>query len=238
MGNLASLTSVEQVAGDCNQDGNVDIWTSFCGVQLLFVGFDLLDRTPALPPCLTPAGNLAVLDVNGDDGLNVSDIVRFLAAFLFQGGVLRRLGSSASGSRRSSDALRKPGLRLAAQAGREARAPVFPEEAGARSLGWPLAWTPSLGAPFAWVAASDRVAARLGDQSDRVAVRDPRPPHVNSLQLGGVKPPAGEGGQLPRDGRVGDFQSATMPPWGGRLAAGFSRNGTYSAETKPAFSRW
>ena len=76
---------VGQLAGDCNQDGARDIADVICEVRLLFAGFFLLDQTPPTPPCDSDDGNAAVLDVNGDGRLNVSDVVR-LAAYLFQGG--------------------------------------------------------------------------------------------------------------------------------------------------------
>ena len=82
---IAMCGLVRQVAGDCNQDGSRDISDIICGVGLLFGGFNLLDRTPPTPPCLTPAGNVAVLDVNGDANVNISDIV-YMASFLFMGG--------------------------------------------------------------------------------------------------------------------------------------------------------
>jgi len=77
-----------QIAGDCTQDGDVDISDVVCYVQHLFAGFLLLDRTVAVPPCagnLASAGNLAVLDVNVSNAIDVSDIV-YLARYLFVGG--------------------------------------------------------------------------------------------------------------------------------------------------------
>jgi hypothetical protein len=74
-----------QLAADCNQDGYLDIGDLICGIRLLFAGFDLLDRTPQEPPCSTDAGNFAVLNVNGDGGLNVSDLI-YMANYLFMSG--------------------------------------------------------------------------------------------------------------------------------------------------------
>jgi hypothetical protein len=77
-----------QIAGDCNQDGAVDINDIICTIKNLFSGFLLLDRSQAIPPCsgdLGSAGNIAVLDVNGSGGINITDIV-YLAHYLFMGG--------------------------------------------------------------------------------------------------------------------------------------------------------
>jgi hypothetical protein len=79
------VTGYLQLAGDCNQSGKVDISDVICGVEILFVGFNLLDRTAPVPPCSAAQGNLAVGDVNGDATFNVSDIV-YLARHLFTGG--------------------------------------------------------------------------------------------------------------------------------------------------------
>jgi hypothetical protein len=76
---------VPQLAGDCDQSGHRNITDVICVVRLLFANFDLLNRTPQVPPCSKTAGVTAVLDVNGDGAVNVSDIVS-LATFLFQGG--------------------------------------------------------------------------------------------------------------------------------------------------------
>ena len=78
---------VQQLAGDCNQDGTRNIADLSCYVLLQFGGFVLIG-TGATPPCAgdtNSVGNLAVLDVNDDASTNVSDIV-YLANWLFLGG--------------------------------------------------------------------------------------------------------------------------------------------------------
>ena len=75
---------VNNIAGDCNQDGLVNIADVICEVRLLFAGFFLLDQTPQEPPCGTDEGTVAILDINGDSVLDISDIAR-LANFLFNG---------------------------------------------------------------------------------------------------------------------------------------------------------
>jgi hypothetical protein len=78
-------SGVPQIAGDCNQDGARDLADVVCMVKLAYPGFVLLDRTPETPPCPTDGGTLAVLDLDGDEQLNGSDII-LLADFLFMGG--------------------------------------------------------------------------------------------------------------------------------------------------------
>ena len=73
-----------QVAGDCDQSGDRGIGDLTCYVGMLFPGFNLLSRT-ASSPCSTDEGNVAVLDVNGDASVGISDIV-YLSNSLFQGG--------------------------------------------------------------------------------------------------------------------------------------------------------
>jgi hypothetical protein len=78
---------VLQLAGDCNGDGRRTIADLTCQVKLQFGRFLFLDRTPQAPPCsgaLNSAGNLAVLDMNGDAKNDLSDIVG-LARFIFLG---------------------------------------------------------------------------------------------------------------------------------------------------------
>jgi hypothetical protein len=74
-----------QLGGDCNQDGVLTITDLVCGVSLLYPTFNLLSRTPQLPPCADGPGNLVVLDVNGSGSLSSADIAS-LASFLFLGG--------------------------------------------------------------------------------------------------------------------------------------------------------
>ncbi|MBI4582494.1 MAG: hypothetical protein HY717_00480 [Planctomycetes bacterium] len=77
-----------QLPGDCNQDGHRDITDVICLIRLQFASFFLLDRTRPDAPCasdsLTDPGNKAILDVNGDGRIDISDIV-YLASFLFLG---------------------------------------------------------------------------------------------------------------------------------------------------------
>ena len=63
----------------------MDIGDIIHGIKLLFPGFNLLDRTPATPPCGTAEGNFAVLNVNGDGSINISDII-YMANCLFMSG--------------------------------------------------------------------------------------------------------------------------------------------------------
>ncbi len=79
------IPSVGQLAGDANQDGDVNVSDIITGIKLLFPTFFLLDRSPASPPCATDAGNVAVLDVNGDAALSAADLL-YLAQYLFGGG--------------------------------------------------------------------------------------------------------------------------------------------------------
>ncbi len=74
---------VSQLAGDCNQDGERNISDIICGVRLLFPGFLILGDA-AVPPCASPEGTLAVVDVSGDGAGSIADLVT-LARFLFQG---------------------------------------------------------------------------------------------------------------------------------------------------------
>ncbi len=74
----------KQLAGDCNQDGGRDISDVICYLKLFFPGFFLLDRTPPPAACGDNTGILAVLDVNGDAQLNLSDAIG-LAQFIFLG---------------------------------------------------------------------------------------------------------------------------------------------------------
>ncbi len=77
------LPTVNQLAGDCNQDGNQDVSDIVCSVGQLFPGFALLNRHPD-GPCETAAGTAVLLDINGDGVLNTADVVSY-ADFLFGG---------------------------------------------------------------------------------------------------------------------------------------------------------
>lgn len=74
-----------QLAGDCNQDGALDIADVVCSVNLLFPGFNLLQSAPQDAPCSDDAGNLTVLDVDGNEAIDGSDVA-LLASYLFRGG--------------------------------------------------------------------------------------------------------------------------------------------------------
>ena len=85
---LELFTPSFQIAGDCNQDGIVNVSDVSCYVGLQFRGF-LLVGPAAAAPCggtdLTSSGNVAVLDVDGSSIVDVNDIV-YLAQFVFAGG--------------------------------------------------------------------------------------------------------------------------------------------------------
>jgi hypothetical protein len=68
-----------QLAGDCNQDGSVDLSDAVCLLGFLF------QNNPAVLPCSTMAGNLELMDCNGDASIDLSDVI-YKLAFLFQGG--------------------------------------------------------------------------------------------------------------------------------------------------------
>jgi hypothetical protein len=72
----------EQLAGDCNDDGVLEISDTICLLGFLFAS------TPPMLPCgptAGNAGNLAVFDVNGDGSIDLSDAT-YKLAFLFNGG--------------------------------------------------------------------------------------------------------------------------------------------------------
>ena len=68
-----------QLAGDCNQDGTIDLSDVICLLGHLFQG------NPEQLPCGTAAANLAFMDCNEDGGIDLSDAI-YKLAFLFQGG--------------------------------------------------------------------------------------------------------------------------------------------------------
>jgi hypothetical protein len=71
--------STFNLAGDCNQDGAIDLSDVICLLGHLFQG------NPATLPCSTTPGNLLLMDCNQDGGIDLSDAI-FKLAFLFQGG--------------------------------------------------------------------------------------------------------------------------------------------------------
>jgi hypothetical protein len=68
-----------QLAGDCNQDGAIDLSDVVCLLGHLFQG------NPSELPCETAGANLALMDCNQDSGIDLSDAI-YKLAFLFQGG--------------------------------------------------------------------------------------------------------------------------------------------------------
>ena len=80
-----TVAGSSQLPGDCNQDGAVNSADVLCLVNMLFSGFNLLDRSVRDFPCTTDGGNLAVLDISDNQAIDVADIVG-LADFLFSGG--------------------------------------------------------------------------------------------------------------------------------------------------------
>ncbi len=72
----------QQLPGDCNQDGALDISDAICLLGHLFLG------APAILPCgdgsILDLVNVSLLDVNGDGMIDLSDPVRMLG-FLFGG---------------------------------------------------------------------------------------------------------------------------------------------------------
>ncbi len=79
-----------QIAGDCNQDGGLDISDLMCSIRTLFPGFLLLGSSPS--PCGTPEGDAALLDFDGSGGFSTVDVVGF-AQYLFGGGQGPALGT-------------------------------------------------------------------------------------------------------------------------------------------------
>ena len=78
----SSDSEVGILPGDCNADGSADISDAVCLLGQLFLSPD------GGPPCgaeLSAAGNVELLNANGDEGLDLSDAVYFLT-FLFLGG--------------------------------------------------------------------------------------------------------------------------------------------------------
>ena len=77
------VDTVNQLAGDCNQDGAQDLSDIICSVGQLFPGFLLLRRHPD-SPCETAEGTAVLLDINGDGVFNTADIISY-ADYLFGG---------------------------------------------------------------------------------------------------------------------------------------------------------
>ncbi len=78
---------VSQIAGDCNGDGDVNVADALCYVKVLFPGFLILSSSQAAP-CdgdAGSAGNVAVLDVDGNGGVGIPDVIA-LVRYLFDGG--------------------------------------------------------------------------------------------------------------------------------------------------------
>ena len=70
----------DQIAGDCNQDGDVDLSDAICLLGFLF------QNDPPTLPCNTTNANNILMNVNGDDPPpDLSDAI-YLLTWLFQGG--------------------------------------------------------------------------------------------------------------------------------------------------------
>jgi len=67
-----------QLAGDCNQDGAIDLSDVICLLGHLFQG------NPEVLPCDTTVARLNLMDCNQDGGIDLSDAI-YKLAFLFQG---------------------------------------------------------------------------------------------------------------------------------------------------------
>jgi hypothetical protein len=80
-----------QLPGDCNQDGFVDMSDIICVVNSLF---NETERQPGRTfPCETTDGNVILLDWNGDEGVDISDVVS-AAIWVFVDGQAHAQGSS------------------------------------------------------------------------------------------------------------------------------------------------
>ncbi|MBI4586787.1 MAG: hypothetical protein HY717_22460 [Planctomycetes bacterium] len=74
--------------GDCNRDGAAGVADVVCYLRLFFPGFFLLTRGAPETPCgggLADSKNAAILNVNGDLQVDLSDVI-YLAIHLFLGG--------------------------------------------------------------------------------------------------------------------------------------------------------
>jgi hypothetical protein len=83
---VAVIEAGQNIAGDCNQDGEFDLSDVVCLLGHLFQG------NPGELPCETTAANLALMDCNQDDSIDLSDAI-YKLAFLFQGGPPPELGT-------------------------------------------------------------------------------------------------------------------------------------------------
>ncbi|HLU48922.1 MAG TPA: hypothetical protein VK116_12595, partial [Planctomycetota bacterium] len=84
-GSFTPGTGGLQRAADCNQDGNLDISDGVCLLGHLFLG------NPSTLPCeggtTNDPGNLALLDSDGNGGIQLTDAIAIFS-FLFQGGAV------------------------------------------------------------------------------------------------------------------------------------------------------
>ena len=79
-GTQTGLPNNDQIAGDCNQDGDVDLSDAICLLGFLF------QNDPATLPCNTTNANNTLMNVNGDNPPpDLSDAI-YLLTWLFQGG--------------------------------------------------------------------------------------------------------------------------------------------------------
>ena len=80
-----------QVPGDGNQDGDVDLSDAIWLLRRLFFGSGV--ALPCTDAALDQGGNLTVLDVNGDLGVNLADAV-YTLNYLFSAGPAPALGTN------------------------------------------------------------------------------------------------------------------------------------------------
>jgi hypothetical protein len=86
-GNGTVCAGTANIAGDCNQDGTLDLSDVVCLLGHLFQG------NPENLPCTSTAANLTLMDCNQDGGADLSDAI-YKLAFLFQGGPPPEQGGS------------------------------------------------------------------------------------------------------------------------------------------------
>ncbi len=78
--------TIQQLVGDCNQDGATNISDVLCAVHIVFAGFDLLNRAPTPEPCATAEGTAAILDLSGDSTVDAGDIALLAQSIFGMGG--------------------------------------------------------------------------------------------------------------------------------------------------------
>ncbi len=83
--NVDQAPPTNHLAGDANGDSDLNVSDLIAYVNVLYPGFLLLAGASHTGPCGTAPGNVAVLDVDGNGGLNILDAI-FLANYLFASG--------------------------------------------------------------------------------------------------------------------------------------------------------